>query len=90
MFARWEQRTRIPEIGTINGTVKSTERLPTPGGGFVNETSAPILFIFGKTLSVKPWNPNLTRDSFELFSGNATEEKYSLMTGFGVENCRSM
>ena len=73
----------------MNGTIKSTGKLPTPGGGFANETNSPILFISGKKLSVNPCKPNLIRDSFELCSGNAIEENCSLMTGFGVENCES-
>jgi hypothetical protein len=72
----------------MSRTVKSTERLLTPGGGFANETSASILFIFGKKLSVNPCKPNLILDSFELCSGNAIEEYCNLMAGFGVENCK--
>jgi hypothetical protein len=62
------------------------ERLPTPGGGLANETSASILFTFGKILSINPCKLNLTRDSFELTSGKAIEENCSLMIGFRAEN----
>jgi hypothetical protein len=73
----------------MNRHVRSTRRLPTPGGGLANETSASILFTFGKTLSKNPCKLNLTRDSFELISGKAIEENCSLMIGFGVENYTS-
>ena len=64
-------------------------RLPTPGGGLANETSASILFISGKALSENPCRLSLTRDSFESFSGKAMEENCSLMIAFGVENYTS-
>lgn len=64
-------------------------RLPTPGGDFANETSASILFIWGRALSENPCKLSLTRDSFELLSGKAMEENCSLMIGFGVENYTS-
>lgn len=67
-------------------TVRSTVRLPTPGGDLANETRAFILFMFGETLSENPCKLNLTRDSFESISGKAIEENCSLMIGFGVEN----
>jgi hypothetical protein len=70
----------------ISRPVRPKERVPTPGGDFANETSASILFTFGKTLSKNPCKLNLTRDSFELISGKAIEENCSLMIGFGVEN----
>jgi hypothetical protein len=38
----------------MNGTIESMGRLPMPGGDFANETNAPILFIFGKTLRANP------------------------------------
>ena len=64
-------------------------RLPTPGGGLANETSASTLFISGKALSENPCRLSLTRDSFESFSGKAMEENCSLMIGFGLENYTS-
>jgi hypothetical protein len=67
-------------------TARPRRRLPTPGGGLANETSASTLFTFGKTLSENPCKLNLTRDSFESISGNAIEENCSLMIGFLAEN----
>lgn len=70
-------------------TVRSMGRLPTPGGGLANETSASIFFLSGKALSKNPCKLSLTRDSFESFSGNVMEENCSLMIGLGVENYTS-
>lgn len=82
---------RLEYLGAIliKRTVGSMGRLPTPGGGLANETSASIFFISGKALSKNPRKLSLTRDSFESFSGKVMEENCSLMIGFGVENYTS-